>query len=161
MTQPEIAVPPPGPQLPVSSAVVHCSEGRFARQFEELLARIGSPDAEHISLPGGPWWFAEGSRLTRNRLARMAAQRALPARTTFRGLVAASGIRRLILLGHQDCAWYARLHPNMAPADHIRRQGEDILRARDGAAELFGPGVVISGHVLTFDDSGARFRTLF
>ena len=161
MTSPDYPVAQPGPAAPSTSVVVHCSEPRFTRAFDELLARIGSPDAEHISAPGGPWWVAEASRFTRNRMAKLAISRILPSRVSLSGLLADSGVRRVILVAHQECTWYARLHPALAPADAIRRQAEDLIRACEAVTGALGQRAVVSGHVLTFDDSGARFRTLF
>lgn len=158
---PEYPVARPSERPSPSALVIHCSEGRFLAAFDELLARVGSPEADHISVPGGPWWLAEAGRLTRSRLARLAASRITTAREGLERLVREGGVRRAILLGHQDCAWYARLDRSASPAALIRRQGEDLLRARDAVVEAAGASLVVSGHILTFDEAGARFRTLF
>lgn len=158
---PEYPVTRPGERQAPSVLAVHCSEGRFLPAFDELLARVGSPEADHISVPGGPWWLAEASRVTQSRLARIAASRVTSARQALERLVREGGVRRVVLLGHQDCAWYAQLDRSASRAALIQRQGQDLLRARDAVVEAAGSNMAVSGHILTFDEDGARFRTLF
>lgn len=91
-----------------------------------------------------------------NGIARLAARRHTASfeQAISRQLLEA-GIRRVILLGHQDCAWYARLQ-GLASTAHA----DDLVRARDALARVASPAVVINGYVLTVDESGARFRTV-
>lgn len=154
-----------GARLGGASPVVaiHTSEARFRPAIDEFVAaRYPSTSIDRVAVPGGAWWLAKAASLSEGRVRRFIMGELKPVREGMRALVDSQGLREVVLIAAEDCAWYRRLYPRLSPGDIVRRQGEDMLRARDEARRWSGRAITISGHILTFDGEGAvTFRTIF
>jgi hypothetical protein len=145
-----------------SVVAMFTSEARyFAAMSEFLAARYPSETVDRVAVPGGPWWLAKAASLSESRVKRIILGELKPVREAMRSLVDSHDLRELVLIAAQDCAWYRRLYPRLSPGETVRRQGEDMVRARDEALRWAGRPISVSGHILTFDAQGAiTFRTL-
>ena len=142
---------------------IHTSEARYLPAIDEFLAaRYPSSAVDRVAVPGGAWWLAKAASLSESRVRRFIMGELKPVREGMRALVDSQGLREVVLIAAQDCAWYRRLYPRLSPGDVVRRQGEDMFRARDEARRWTGRPIAISGHILTFDSEGlVTFRTVF
>jgi hypothetical protein len=105
-----------------AALVVHCGDHRFQAAFKEFLNKDlglgGSYDL--IAVPGGPQALTLAAYLPKFSWASW---------RWFRFFVENHQISRLILIQHQDCAWYKslpwHLHSSLEPR---QRQEEDLRR---------------------------------
>src|SRR5438093_4996259 len=82
----------------VGAAAVYCSDGRYGEQMDEFLhEHLRLPRYDRLALPGGAGCLAGHSAFYHERAA---LERQL------RFLVDAHGLRRVVLIAHQDCAFY-------------------------------------------------------
>jgi hypothetical protein len=99
---------------------VYCSDGRFTDSVEELLHSLGHPRLDTLTLPGGPALFelttADFSGLETVRRA-----------ATF--LIAAHGIKHVVLLAHEGCGYYRARSRGADPQRVIARQVSDLRSA--------------------------------
>jgi hypothetical protein len=128
---------------------LHCGEGATRAAFDELLGRLYPADrCDRAALPGGAWWLAEAANFSEGRLKRMLLGGRLPAREAVEAMLGATALREVVLLGHQDCAWYRQRFPRHTPGDLVREQGADILRARAEIARWAPRALPVSGWLL-------------
>jgi hypothetical protein len=102
--------------------VIHCSDYRFQGALVEFLNRVLNLNENYdlIAVPGGPLSLALLERHSDDSRA---------AWKWFRFFVERHGIRRLILIQHQDCAWYQEVPPGAHSPHALRqRQQEDLAR---------------------------------
>lgn len=103
---------------------VHCGDYRFQTGFHEFLNQTLKLDGNYdlMVIPGGPLSLRLSDYLPNFSWASW---------KWFRFFVERHGIRRVILIQHQDCAWYltmpAHLHNSQEPR---RRQEEDLERIK-------------------------------
>lgn len=122
----------PEQRAPASVLALLCSEEGAGPLFEELIALLQPKESvEHVSLPGGAWWAARATELTDGKLKRIGLGGRSPVREAVEAMVVAGSVRSILLLGHQDCAWYRARFPGASPGSIVREQGADLLRARD------------------------------
>ncbi len=112
-------------KLPYSSdriraAAIYCSDGRVGQHFDEfLIEHLRLPRYDRVALPGGPACLASHVR------AYVSEQGVL---SELKFLVEAHGVERIVLLAHENCAFYtSRLHLEGAAIE--RRQREDLAKA--------------------------------
>lgn len=104
----------------IGAAAVYCSDGRFGDQIDEFLhSGLGFPRYDRVAVPGGPASLADHMIAMRERAA-------LERQVRF--LVEAHELHRLILIAHQDCAFYrlVRLRGSLE-----QQQVDDLARAAD------------------------------
>jgi len=120
----------------IGAAAVTCSDGRFGDQVDELLhVGLALPRYDRVALPGGPACLA-GRFMTYQEADALIQE--------LRFLFSVHRLERLILIAHQDCAFYThRLH--ISPSQLEREQHDDLRKARDRAASLFD-GRTIEGY---------------
>jgi len=102
--------------------VIHCGDYRFQGAFYEFLNRNLNLNENYdlMVIPGGPLSFTLFEYLPKYSWASW---------KWFRFFVERHGIRRLILIQHQDCGWYKtmplHLHHSTEPRE---RQEQDLER---------------------------------
>lgn len=124
--------PVPFESARIRAAAVYCSDGRFGEQIDDFLhAALALPRYDRLAIPGGPACLAGYFDTYRERDAAI---------EQLKFLVHAHRLSRLVLIAHQDCAFYTeRLKvPEISLA---RQQHEDLGKAvsvvRDLGAHLY------------------------
>ncbi|HUG94285.1 MAG TPA: carbonic anhydrase [Planctomycetaceae bacterium] len=104
----------------VQAAAVYCSDGRWGEQVDDLLHNaLGLPRYDRLAVPGGAACLA-GHFATYREEEGVLAQ--------LRFLVAVHRLEQLVLIAHEDCAFYTeRLH--VSPLQMESRQREDMQKA--------------------------------
>ena len=109
----------------VHAAAIYCSDGRYGDQVDEFLHRhLALPNYDRLTVPGGPAWlgFRSSASISQYGLVR----------DQLDFLVQVHALRRVILIAHYGCAYYARRH--VGDADSlIPVQIQDL---RDAASTL-------------------------
>jgi len=131
--------------LPAALAV-HCGDHRFQAAFNEFLNKelgLGN-NYDLIVLPGGPQSLTLAEYLPKFSWASW---------RWFRFFVEKHEIGRLILIQHQDCAWYTSLplHLHSSPEPR-QRQAEDLRRIGQVLKKDF-PEVRTELYFARWDDS--------
>lgn len=129
--------------------VVHCSDHRFQAGFYEFLNLKLNLDENYdlLVLPGGPQCLTLVEYLPKFSWAGW---------KWLRFLIDAHGLKRLILVQHQDCGWYKELpfHLHTSPEPRLHQE-EDLRRVRSALvkehpelrAELFYAGWDANEHI--------------
>ena len=118
----------------IGAAAIYCSDGRFGDQIDEFLHRgLGFPRYDRVAVPGGPASLADHMVAMRERAA-------LERQVKF--LIEAHELRRVVLIAHQDCAFYrlVRLRGSLE-----QQQVDDLARAED-RIRSFAPGVAVESY---------------
>ena len=112
----------------VGAAAVYCSDGRWGDQCDELLHRgLQLPRYDRLALPGGPACLAASFPVYHEEQAVV---------EQLRFLVKVHRLERVVLIAHQDCAFYTeRLHISREQLE--MQQCEDLRRARQRIGSLF------------------------
>jgi hypothetical protein len=100
---------------------VHCGDYRFQGAFYEFLNRtLGlNENYDLIVIPGGPLSLTLSEYLPKFSWASW---------KWLRFFVEKHGIRRLILIQHQDCAWYRTMPTHLFASPELRQRQEQDLR---------------------------------
>jgi hypothetical protein len=104
----------------IGAAAIYCSDGRLGEHFDDFLHHgLRLPRYDRLAVPGGAACLA-GHILTSREEDALAEQ--------LRFLIKVHGLERVVIIAHQDCAFYCeRLH---VPPDQIEtRQRDDIQAA--------------------------------
>ncbi len=106
----------------VRAAAVYCSDGRFGEHFDDFLhAALKLPRYDRLAVPGGAACLA-GHFLAFREEEGMVEQ--------LRFLVKVHGLERVVLIAHQDCAFYTeRLH--VSPSQLESQQRDDLETAAE------------------------------
>ena len=105
----------------IGAAAVYCSDGRYGDQIDEFLhAGLGFPRYDRVAVPGGAAALADHMIVMRERAA-------LERQVKF--LVEAHELRRVVLIAHQDCAFYRLVRIRTASLE--QQQVDDLARAAD------------------------------
>jgi hypothetical protein len=104
----------------IRAAAVYCSDGRFGEHFDEFLHNaLKLPRYDRLAVPGGAACLA-GHFLSFREEEGLTEQ--------LRFLTQVHGIERVVLIAHQDCAFYSeRLH--VSPVHLETQQLEDLKTA--------------------------------
>jgi hypothetical protein len=117
----------------IGALVVHCSDGRWRAAFDEFCdRRLFIPRYDHLAVPGGPVCLLP-------RDAGDAFCRGVWEQLDF--LVRAHELRRVVLIAHYGCAYYAELL-GKGPEECLPQQAEDLRAAAEALREWFG-GVAV------------------
>ena len=103
-----------------TALAVYCSDGRFTNSVDELLAKLGHPRLDTLTIPGGPGLLNHrtsgyGDCDTFSRSAEF--------------LIRAHHIATVVLLAHEKCGFYARQFPDLSPEQIRERQIFDLRLA--------------------------------
>jgi hypothetical protein len=112
----------------VRAAAVYCSDGRFGDQCDELLhTGLQLPRYDRLALPGGPACLAANFPVYHEEQSVI---------EQLRFLVKVHLLERLVLIAHQDCAFYTeRLHISLEQLE--AQQRDDLRKAAQRVASLF------------------------
>lgn len=102
------------------AAAVYCSDGRVTEQYDDFLQNgLSLPRYDRVALPGGPASLAGYSQ------ARIQEAGVLD---ELKFLVEAHGLQRIILIQHEDCAFYkVRLETPDQSLEQLQKA--DLIRA--------------------------------
>ncbi|HTI51540.1 MAG TPA: carbonic anhydrase, partial [Planctomycetaceae bacterium] len=104
----------------IRAAAVYCSDGRFGEQIDDLLHKtLQLPRYDRLAIPGGAACLAGHFNAYREEEG-VAEQ--------LRFLLTVHEVRRVILVAHQDCAYYTQWL-RISPLQLESRQREDLVRA--------------------------------
>lgn len=112
----------------IQAAAVYCSDGRWGGQMDEFLqGELALPRYDRLLVPGGAAVLAGGALWREAEL--------LERNLSF--LIEVHELERIILIAHQDCAFYTgRL--GVSPAELEVRQKKDLALAA-GRVRGLGP----------------------
>ncbi len=104
----------------IQAVAVYCSDGRFGEQVDDLLQHaLKLPGYDRLALPGGGACLAHHFSTYREEEAAL---------SQLRFLVEAHSLQRVVLIAHEDCAFYTeRLHVSQLQLE--TRQREDLEKA--------------------------------
>jgi hypothetical protein len=135
----------------VRAAAVYCSDGRFGEHFDDFLhTALKLPRYDRLAVPGGAACLA-GHFLAFREEEGMVEQ--------LRFLVKVHGLERVVLIAHQDCAFYTeRLH--VSPM-HLESQQRDDMETAAERVRSFAPGLLVDTFFARKQSDGTiRFETL-
>jgi hypothetical protein len=104
----------------IRAAALYCSDGRIGEHFDDFLQNgLGLPRYDRVALPGGPACLASHPQ------AHLEEQGVVD---ELKFLVEVHGLRRVVLIAHQGCAFYAtRLELAEPRLELVQRA--DLVRA--------------------------------
>ncbi|MBX3374508.1 MAG: hypothetical protein KF817_11800 [Phycisphaeraceae bacterium] len=139
-------------QLPYESARIHaaaiyCSDGRVGEHFDDFLQRgLGLPRYDRVALPGGP------AGLAGHPQAHLEEQGVVD---ELRFLVEAHGLSRVVLIAHENCAFYAaRL--GLGDRRLVLMQRADLVRAA-ALVRRVTEVPIVEGYFARFTGGGIAF----
>lgn len=132
----------------IHAAAVYCSDGRVGEHFDDFLQNgLNLPRYDRVALPGGPASLAGYNDSTIEAQAVM---------DELIFLVEAHGLRRVVLIQHEGCAFY-RMRLGLE-GDKLRRiQDDDLSRAAQAINEHTGLKQ-IDGYFASREGKGIHFR---
>jgi hypothetical protein len=133
----------------IRAAAVTCSDGRWGAQIDDFIEiGLALPRYDRVAIPGGAGCLA-GRLTTWKEEAAFEQQLAL--------LVEVHGLTRVVLIAHQECAFYT-VRLRVAGDELERRQREDLAIAADFVRRLHHGMQVESyfarrrGHLVEFEE---------
>lgn len=104
----------------IRAAAVYCSDGRFGQQFDDLLRNaLRLPRYDRLAIPGGAACLASHFHTYREEEGVV---------EQLRFLVNVHGIERVVLVAHENCAFYSE-RLNISPLQLETQQREDMKKA--------------------------------
>ncbi|QNN20752.1 hypothetical protein HED60_00215 [Planctomycetales bacterium ZRK34] len=102
------------------AAAIYCSDGRVCEQYDDFLQHgLKLPRYDRVALPGGPACLAGYSQ------ARLEEAGVID---ELKFLVDAHGLQRIVLIQHEDCAFYtSRLAAGTTSLEQLQKA--DLVRA--------------------------------
>ena len=113
----------------IRAAAIYCSDGRVGEHFDDFLhAGLSLPRYDRVALPGGPVCLAGHPEASLEEHGVV---------DELRFLVEVHELRRLVLIAHEGCAFYAaRLKLEGRRMELVQRA--DLVRAAAYAARVTG-----------------------
>ena len=119
----------------IGAAAVYCADGRYGDQMDEFLhLGLGFPRYDRLAVPGGAACLADHIQAMRER---SALERQL------RFLVEVHELSQVVLIAHQDCAFYNTIRWRAASLE--QQQFTDLVRAAERIRE-YAPEINIAGY---------------
>lgn len=128
------------------SLAIYCSDGRFTRAVEELLAHTGHSALDTLTLPGGPGLLTQTTSYAEREVVTRAAS----------FLIVGHHIRHVVLLAHEGCGYYRSRFQGESAAEIEKRQRADLKAAKQ-ALELSHPKLQIATHFLRVAGKQVQF----
>ena len=117
----------------IQAAAVYCSDGRFGDQFDELMhTALGLPRYDRLAVPGGAACLARHFAIYREEDG---------VSEQLRFLVQVHQLERVVLIAHQDCAFYTH-RLQISPLQRETQQREDLQKAVERVRSI-GPSLAI------------------
>ena len=133
----------------IGAAAVYCSDGRFGDQFDDLLHNgLQLPRYDRLALPGGAACLASHFA---------AYQEEEAAIKQLRFLIEVHRLERVVLIAHQDCAFYTH-HLQISPLQLETQQREDMQKAAGRVRSLFDRLVVEAYFARRLRDGTVQFE---
>lgn len=130
------------------AAAVYCSDGRVCEQYDDFLQHgLSLPRYDRVALPGGPACLAGYAQ------ARIEEAGVLD---ELKFLVEAHGLKRVVLIQHEDCAFY-KVRLDAAPTTLEQLQKADLIRAAYAIRRVVDLDT-IEGFFARRTDKGVRFE---
>lgn len=140
--------PIPYEEARIHAAAVYCSDGRVGEHFDDFLQNgLSLPRYDRLALPGGPASLAGYSDSTIEAQAVM---------DELKFLVEAHGLKRVVLIQHEGCAFY-RLRLGLTSEQIVSYQDDDLSRAAQVIHEHTGLDT-IEGYFAARANKGIHFR---
>ncbi len=131
----------------VQAAAIYCSDGRFGEQMDEFLhSGLRLPRYDRVAAPGGAACLA-GHAMTYYE------QTAMESQVEF--LVREHGLRRIVLIAHDGCAFYKSLWHGL---DSVEEQQASDLRKAVERITLWQPGLKIEAYFARKVDGQIAFE---
>lgn len=134
------------------AVAVYCSDGRFGEQVDDLLQNgLELPRYDRLALPGGGACLADHFETYREEEVALG---------WLKFLVEVHGLQRVVLVAHEDCAFYTeRLH--VSPLQLETKQREDLAKAASRVRRM-GHGLTVmtyfarkQGDRISFEPTGS------
>ena len=133
------------------AAAVYCSDGRVCEQYDDFLRNgLRLPRHDRVALPGGPACLA-GHDQTRIEEAGVLDELGF--------LVSAHGLDRIVLIQHEDCAFY-RVRLGVRHAAKERMQRADLVRAARTIRGAIDPRLEVLGFFARRRTAGVAFEAV-
>ena len=124
----------------MNALIIGCSDGRIATRLETLSRELDVPDANRLTIPGGPL------PLTRPGAERRAAL------DYIREIVDVDDVRTIYLVAHQECAAYERALGGLG-FDQQELLERDLRRVKTLLETTFA-GVDVHSYVIPWREDG-------
>jgi len=113
----------------IHAAAVYCSDGRLGEHFDDFLHNgLCLPRYDRVALPGGPARLAEADKKSVENQTALA---------ELKFLVDAHKLNRVILIQHENCAFYK--HHTGLEGDELRpHQADDLGKAAKAITDATG-----------------------
>jgi hypothetical protein len=141
----------PGSGSPPEAIVIHCSDPRFRRHFQEFLeSHLKVSSYGLVAVPGGPQFLTLTEYLPKFswvgwRWVKFLFDVARP--------------RRVILIAHHDCLWYRDGRFWQGRLSLYERQIRDLRAVRQALLERFS-GVTVELYFALLDGEQAAFESI-
>jgi hypothetical protein len=118
----------------IRAAAVYCSDGRYGDQFDELMHQaLKLPRYDRLAVPGGAACLASHFATYREEEGVV---------EQLRFLIHVHGLERVVLIAHEDCAFYTQ-RLQVSPLQLESRQREDMQKAV-GRVRAIEPNLMIN-----------------
>lgn len=131
----------------IRAAAVYCSDGRYGDQMDEFLHRaLNLPRYDRLAIPGGAACLA-------SHIAALREAGALEKQLHF--LIEAHELSRVVLIAHQDCAFYNNVRLRNATLEE--QQFKDLAIAAERILN-FSAGVKVEAYFARKQEGFVRFE---
>lgn len=134
----------------IRAAAVYCSDGRFGDQVDDFLHNhLGLPRYDRLAVPGGPACLA-------SHFATYREEEGVIEQLKF--LVGVHGLERVVLIAHQDCAFYTerlRTQPMV-----LEQQQLGDLRKAVRRVQGYGSRLVVEAYFARMEGERIRFERM-
>jgi hypothetical protein len=133
----------------IHAAAIYCSDGRVGEHFDDFLQNgLSLPRYDRVALPGGPGCLAGHAQAVLE-------EQGVADELQF--LVEAHGLKRVVLIMHEGCAFYAsRLALEGRRAELVQKA--DLVRAAAFVRRVTGLEEGVEGYFLRRVEGRVRFE---
>jgi carbonic anhydrase len=124
----------------METLILACADGRLRTALRRLEEILEVDDSDQLLVPGGPLVLVRPGMERRVALSCM------------RTMVENVGVRRIVLVSHQDCKAYERALGGFG-FDQIELLTRDLVRVR-GLVENEWPSVAVEAYVIPWSEEG-------
>ena len=126
----------------IHAAAIYCSDGRVGDHFDDFLQNgLKLPRYDRVALPGGPATLVEYPQTKLEHAAVV---------DELHFLIDVHKIERIVLIQHQNCAFYTR-RLELSGFEVEKRQLDDLKRAGDFVAKITNVKAIESYFARQFD----------
>lgn len=130
------------------AAAVYCSDGRVCEQYDDFLQNgLNLPRYDRVAMPGGPGCLLGDGQAQPGQAVVL---------EELKFLVEAHGLNRVVLIQHEDCAYYTQFL-GVPPVSAEQIQKDDLVLAADMIRRTLNIDV-IEGYFARRTVDGVRFE---